>query len=179
MRHRILSRLRRFSGDESGTSTVEFAFAFFILFITAMSGVEQGMMTLKQTMLERGLDLAVRDLRLISGNEVQHADIKDRICSYAGFIPDCEETLRLEMKPTNLRSNYVEFTNSTDCIDRSEEVTPVRQFTNGGQNELMLLRACVKIKPIFPGAGLGKQVMKDGNGEISIFSLSAFVNEPK
>ena len=53
------------------------------------------------------------------------------------------------------------------------------EYKNGQENELMILRACAKISPVFPTTGLGKNVTKDGSGQFALVSISAFVQEPR
>ncbi|MBR9762178.1 MAG: pilus assembly protein [Rhodobacteraceae bacterium] len=169
--------LRRFAADEGGNVTVEFVILFPIILTMFLSTVELGMLTVRQTMLERGLNLAVRDLQIGLTPNIDHDSIKEVICDNAGLLPDCDNALKLEMMPIDLR-HYTSMPNDLDCVDRSEEVNPVRRFTNGQANELMLLRACLKFEPIFPNVGLGRNFGKDGNGDAIMFAVSAFVNEP-
>ncbi|MGI3167996.1 TadE/TadG family type IV pilus assembly protein [Pseudooceanicola sp. C21-150M6] len=168
---------RRWCTDESGTMVVDFALMFTLFMTLMLSSIDMGFMTFRQTMLERGLDLAVRDLRLGFGGTPTHATIKESICDYAGFLPDCDNSLRLEMQPMDLRA-YSTLTNGADCVDKSEEISPVRTFVNGGDNEIMILRACFVSKPLFAAFGLGMMVEKDGNGDYHLYSTTAFVNEP-
>jgi hypothetical protein len=169
--------LRRWLGDETGAVVADFAIMLPVFLMFMLSSVEMGFMSFRQTMLERGLDLAVRDLRLGFVTDTSHENVKALVCDYSGFLPDCENSLRLEMMPVDLRA-YTALPNSADCIDKSEEISPVRSFLPGGSNVLMVMRACIKIAPIFPTYGLGEQVAKDGNGDMSLFSVTAFVNEP-
>lgn len=175
---RIYRRLRRFGRRDEGSVTVEFAILFPAFIMILLSGVEQGMITLQHAMLERGLDLAVRDIRLGTGTAPQHDEIKHEICQYAGVLRNCETTLRLEMVQVDLRNGAISLDDTADCVDTSEDVQPVRNFVNGQENELMILRACVKIDPIFPTTGLGKQLVKDGAGQTALLATSAFVQEP-
>ena len=64
-----------------------------------------------------------------------------------------------------------------DCTDLSEEAKPVRDFSNGTENQLMILRACAKIDPLFPTSTMGRTLANDG-GQIRLTALSAFVQEP-
>ncbi|WP_407492825.1 TadE/TadG family type IV pilus assembly protein [Pseudooceanicola sp. MF1-13] len=173
----LRARLRHWLKDEKGTVIADFAVMFPVFLMFMLSSVEMGLMTFRQTMLERGLDMAVRDLRLGFIEDPTHAKVKSEICRYAGFLPDCDNSLRLEMQPVDPRS-YTSLPASADCIDKSEEIAPVRAFVHGKGNELMIMRACIKIAPIFPTVGLGNQVSKDGNGDVAMFSTTAFVNEP-
>ena len=172
------TRIKRLWRDDEGTATVEFAIVFPFFISLFLSSVELGMITLRHTMLERGLDLVVRDIRLGTGTAPQHDDIKDEICNYAGLIPNCASTLRLEMVQVDLR-NAVALNSEVDCIDSSKEVEPVRSFVNGAENDMMILRACVKYDPIFPTSGLGKQLQTDGAGQAALVAMAAFVQEPE
>lgn len=176
-RVRIRQRARRWLRREDGSATVEFAILFPAFIMIFLSSVELGMITLRHAMLERGMDMAVRNIRLGTGTAPQHDQIKAEICEFAGVIPGCKTTLRLEMVPVNLR-NAVSVPTDIDCVDTSEEVQPVRTFVNGQENELMILRACVKFDPIFPTTGLGKQLRTDGAGQAALVVSSAFVQEP-
>ncbi|MDQ2089456.1 pilus assembly protein [Marimonas arenosa] len=174
----LARHLRRFRRRDEGTATIEFAILFPAFVMILLSSVEQGMITMQHSMLERGLDVAVRNVRLGTGDAPQHDEIKAQICEYAGVLKNCDTTLRLEMVQVDLR-NQVAFDRSADCVDTSEAVQPVRNFVNGRENDLMLLRACVKIDPIFPTTGLGKQLAKDGAGQVALVAMSAFVQEPE
>lgn len=178
MRRKLRSFLKRFARSESGQSTVEFAITFPAVITIMLSGIELGFVSLNHSMLERALDVTVRDIRLGTGAAPQHDDIKDLICTRAGFIEDCGSNLRLEMIQVDPR-NWGGLDDDPDCTDRSEEVSPVRNFENGQDNELMILRACVKIDPIFPTTGLGANIPKDGYGQYSLIATSVFVQEPQ
>lgn len=175
---RILNqRVRRFLRSERGNSTIEFAITFPVMFMMLASAVELGFMSLRHSMLEHAMDEVVRDIRLGTGDAPQHDEIKDQICVAAGYLNDCSDNLRLEMillDPTD----WVTPSSDVDCTDQSEEVTPVRSFTNGLDNELMLLRACVKVNPVFATWGMGANMVKDNAGQYALVSSTAFVQEP-
>ena len=163
--------------EETGTATVEFVIVFPFFLGLMLSMFELSLITMRETMLERALDLTVREIRLETGAAPQHDEIKTRVCERAPVIPDCEKNLRLEMVQVDPRAWTLpdaEF----DCVDRSQDVQPVRTFVNGMENDLMLLRACAKFSPVFPGAGLGKKLSKDGAGMAALIATSAFVQEP-
>lgn len=170
--------LARFRRAEEGHATIEFAITFPSMLFLLLSGVELGMMSIQHASLERALDLTVRDIRLGTGSAPQHNEIKDLICERAGYISDCKGTLRLEMVLVDPR-NWTSLSADADCIDASKPVEPVRSFTNGMDNELMVLRACAKVKPVFPTTGLGKNVVKDGDGAYALLSSTVFVQEPR
>lgn len=182
MKHALLrhmpSFLGRFRRSEDGGATIEFSIVFPALMFFMLSGIELGMVSLNHVMLERAMDITVRDIRLGTGTAPQHDEIKDLICERAGFISNCSENLRLEMVQVDPR-DWTNISTDADCTDQSEEVSPVRSFVNGLENELMILRACAKFKPFFPTTGLGDSLIKDGAGQYSLVSMSAFVQEPR
>jgi len=169
---------RRFARDEEGTVTAEFAVVFPIFMAVMILSLELSFVTMRHTMLERGLDMAVRDIRLGTGTAPAHDAIKQRICDEPFVFNNCEENLRLEMIPTDIR-NLDGLGDTAQCTDRAETGDPVITFTPGQQNQLMLLRACVKYDPLFPGYALANSLESDENGQISIVSMTAFVQEPQ
>ena len=178
MRRPLRALFGRVSRSEEGSATVEFAITFPAVLLLMLAGIELGVVTLQNSMLERAVDITVRDIRLGTGTAPQHSEIKDLICDRAGFIENCGDNLRLEMIQIDPR-NWVGIPADADCTDQSEEVSPVRSFVNGLDNELMILRACAKFDPVFPTTGLGKAMIKDGAGQYALVSTSAFVQEPR
>lgn len=170
--------LRRFRRNETGTATIEFVLVFPAFMILFCSAFEAGLLMTRQVMLERGLDMAVRAIRLGTDHDFTHDETKRMICNGAGIIPQCMTNLKLEMVPTNPR-NWSDVQRNADCVDVDVPNTPVRQFQNGQQNQLMVLRACVLFKPFFPGTGLGFQLPRKSGGMYALVSTSAFVMEPK
>lgn len=171
---RLVSRFRR---DESGNATIEFVVVFPIFMFLIMAGTELAMISARQVMLERAVDMTVREIRLGTGQFPQHDEIKDMVCDNAALLPTCSQTLRLEMVRVDVE-NWVPLDPSPDCVDISQPVEPVREFTHGGTNDLMILRVCAKFKPFFPTSRIANDLSKDGGGYISVSSTTAFVQEP-
>lgn len=169
--------LRRFRREEDGQMMVEFALAVPLIFTLFMTSVEMGIYSVRQNFLDRGLDMAIRNVRLNTGANYTHNDIKDMICDFSGFLEDCDSALKLEMNPINPRA-FSGFTGSADCADVSRPVTPSRSFVHGGEHQLMMIRACYMFNPIFPTTGLGYAFTKDGTGRVKMVSMSGFVQEP-
>lgn len=175
----LLTRLSRFAGREDGNATVEFVLVFPLFLSLMIMSIELGFVTLRHTMLERGLDIAVREIRLGTGTAPQHDDIKKMICDNALMIADCENSLQLEMIRTDPYA-FNSFNQDPLCTDKSEETEPVRDadWNQGVPNELMVLRACLKYDPLFPDRALGSALSKDAFGQVSIVTTTAFVQEP-
>lgn len=171
---RVIARLAR---REDGNATVEFVIIVPIYLALMAMSVELSFITLRQTMLERGLDIAVRDVRLGTGTSPTHDAIKARVCDEAMIIPNCTDSLRLEMIPTDMRA-LVLLGDEAMCTDKSEEGAPVLTFVAGQQNQLMFLRACAKYDPIFPTWPLARALDRDASRQVAIVTMSAFVQEP-
>lgn len=171
--------LRRFGKDEDGQIMIEFAIMVPLIFTIFLTAVELGIYSMRQMWLDRGLDMTVRIVRLGTGQTPQHDDLKDMICANAGFIPDCSNSLKLEMRPVDPR-NFVALSQTADCYDKSQPVLPedAPTYITGQEHDLMVLRACVKFDPVFPTTGLGFQFIKDGSGQAQMTAMSAFVQEP-
>ncbi|MXU64995.1 TadE/TadG family type IV pilus assembly protein [Oceanomicrobium pacificus] len=173
---RLTGHLRHFWSDSSGNATVEFVIIAPVLFSTVLSIFESGWLMTKYMMLDRGVDMAVRDVRLVKNPTMSHDDLKDDICNYAKIFKDCSRTLVLELVPLDLNAAYPG--NEPNCFDRTEEIEPKKEFSTGAHEEIMFVRACVVTDPIFPGLGIGLQLEKDNTGGYRMVSFGAFMNEP-
>lgn len=171
---------RRFRKDEDGNASVEFFIVIPVFIMLMLMSIELSFITLRSTLLERGLDMAVREIRLGTGEPSSHGEIKDFICDAAAFIRNCDSELRLEMKPVDMRA-FAALDDDAKCIENSQPVDPAvlkKDFVFGGVNEMMLLRACYTYDPIFPEDFLGSALQKDAHGKSSIITTTAFVQEP-
>ena len=176
MKH-FFSALRRFARSEDGGPTIEFVILVTPVLWMFMSGAEAGLLNMRSVMLERGTDIAMRAVRINPSTPPTHDQVKQLICDQALLIPDCVNALRVEMRAVP-RSSFATFTPNAECIDRSENIAPVTRFIPGQPGDIMLVRACVKVRPIFPTTALGLMLPKDGAGEYAAISTAAFVNEP-
>lgn len=172
-------QLRRFSGREDGTATIEIVIVLPFFMMLFMSAYEGGMISMRHMMLERGLDLAVRDVRIGRLLDPEHAELKSRICDYADIIPDCRNQLQLEMINMDIRNWSDALDGPIKCIDRALDVqTDDYRFSYGDNNELMVLQVCTLFDPIVPTSGLGKYLPKHNGGAYALVATSSFVMEP-
>lgn len=178
MKQALKFRFARFRKDEDGNSTIEFVIMFPLFIFLLLAGIEMGIIAVRQTTLERAVDLTVRDIRLGTGTAPQHDQIKDMICDRSVMVPDCHNTLKLEMIRVDLR-NWTGLPATPDCVDMAQPVAPVRSFENGMDNELMILRACARFKPYYPLSGIGRELEKDNAGYAAVTVTTAFVQEPR
>lgn len=177
-RRHWLPRLWGRAKREDGNATIEFVILFPLFVTILVSSVEIGFITFRHTMLERAVDLTVRDIRLGTGSAPQYEDIRNAICDRASVIPDCRDNMKIEMIRMDLRA-WTPPPADYDCVNHAEEVQPVRSFVNGMQNEMMLLRICAMFEPLFPLGGLGRDLKKSSDtGFTAMISATAFVQEP-
>lgn len=172
-----LARLLRFARETRGAATVEFVLVVVPTFTLFMSAAESGIMSFRHVMLERGVDIATRALRLSSNAPPTHEQVRELICANAMVLPDCENALVLEMRRVT-KDSWDVITGTPLCADRKEEIQPDSGYVPGLPDDIMLMRACMKVEPVFPWTGLGLMLPKDANGDYALISTAAFVNEP-
>jgi len=163
--------------DETGSATVEFVIIFPVIMTIFLMSIEIGVMMTRGMMLDRGIDITMRDLRLGNMTPMTYDQLKKEICRNSLIIPECETSISLELRPTPA-SGFVPTSNRPQCTDKSEEVKPVLEFTPGTSNELMLVSACATFDPVFPTTGLAATIKLDGANEYALVATSAYVNEP-
>jgi len=170
---RLLRRWRR----EDGNATIEFVLlfpAFMTLFLVVF---ETGLLLTRGVMLDRGVDVAMRELRLGTLDPMTHDGLRDKICEHSVIIPDCTDSVLLELRPIST-TTWEPLTHSATCIDRTEDVQPVLEFEPGASNEMMLVRVCAVFDPFFPTTGLAASIKLDESGAYALVATSAYVNEP-
>jgi len=174
----MIGRLRDFlRRDERGTATVEFVIVFPLIMAVFMSSFEAAVLTAKQTMMERALDITIRELRLNAGTPLSESDVKNRICNETLLISDCRSTIVVEMTEINPPVWTWPATRAA-CADRINNTLPVVNYTQAKANKLVLVRLCTVVDPWFPLTGLGLALTKDASGGYQMTTASAFVAEP-
>jgi Flp pilus assembly protein TadG len=94
---RIRRRASRLGRDESGFSTVEFVIIFPLFLAIFLASFESGYMMLRNVMLERSVDLAVRELRLGDPNPPTDVEFRQQICENTYFVSDCNNRVMVEL----------------------------------------------------------------------------------
>lgn len=179
MMYQIKQFTRRFQKEEDGNATVEFVVYFTIFFLILAASVEIAYINLRHAMLERGVDLATREIRLSTGHIPSYEEVRNTICEKATILDACESNLRLEMVQVDPRNFVAEAPHNSDCQNAAQDPRPVRNFVHGQDNELMLIRACLKYKPMMPTTAIGKELNLDEYGYAQLIVTSAFVQEPR
>lgn len=174
-----LTRLRGFRRRDDGVASVEFVLMLPLFLTIFMASFESGLLMTRNIMLERALDLTVRELRLGSFVAPSHDTIKDAVCARTVLFEDCGTIMRLELTKVSTATWDLPAAD-TPCADRDEPIQLLDPLDTGADNEMMLIRACAVFDPIFPMTGLGLKLKKDAfGGGYAIIARSAFVNEPE
>ena len=175
---RGFSFLSRFWKREDANATVEFVIVFPLVLLVFIAAFETAMLLTRQVMLEKALDGAVRYLRLTTGVSVTHDEIRTNICENTPVLPDCENSLLLDVRVID-ETTYALPDYQLLCVDRTGTATPANAFNPGSDNQLMLIRACAAVDRILPISGLGLDLTRDDTGAIHILAANIFVNEPQ
>jgi Flp pilus assembly protein TadG len=179
MRPRIVRCASRLGRDESGTSSIEFVILFPMFMAIFFAAFESGYLMLRNVMLERSVDLAVRELRLGDPQPPTFDEFKQQICDNTYFISNCADRVQVQLRPVNM-TTWGPLNGDPRCIDVESALDPFDQteYAVGGNNELMMVRVCALFQPMFPTTGLGLNMQYDGQGNYALVVTTAFVNEP-
>ncbi|KKB77160.1 hypothetical protein VW35_15700 [Devosia soli] len=168
---------KRLGRDTRGAAAVEFAMVVPLLFAVIFSIFEGGWIMLQSIMLDRAVDMTVRELRLGTFAAPTHEAMRQRVCDRAVVLLDCTQSLTLELIPiTSGSASYP--TDNARCVNRSSPIAPTLRFNAGARSDIMFVRACLVVSPLTPGLGLGLALPKDETGAVRLISKSAFNNEP-
>lgn len=170
-------RTRRFALEERASATVEFAILMPVFILILLSTFEMGMLMTRHTMLDRGLDLAVRQVRLGTLANASHEQLVAAICAGIPVMRNCTRDLRLEMRRVTPRAPALDDAPPT-CVNRDDPGAPPPSSVMGGRNELILLRACALFDPMFPATGLGASLPRQSGGAYALIATSSYVIEP-
>jgi hypothetical protein len=181
-----MTRLRAFLADDNGTATIEFVFIIPIVMTIFMASIESGLFMVRHVMLERSVDIVVRNIRMGNLDDLDHKQLKQLFCTNSGLVPDvadCVKAMKVWMQPINT-ANFDMVAPPRDCVDRAEPIEPpapgLNEFRFGTDNEIMLLRICLKEDPMFPTTLVGARFISYGedDGSYALMTTSVFVNEP-
>lgn len=179
-----------FAKDDRGTASLEFVFVFPLFFLFFLMAYESGMMNVNQVMLDRGVDIAVRDVRIGVVPNPSRQWFRQRICQVAAVINNCEENLEVEMLRRDPR-NWSAVSAQVRCVDRSDPLFDNSNIENLDNNQLMVIRACLRTDPFLPMTrvglfevpSIGQNIVENNSGaaaggSLALVSTTAFVVEP-
>jgi hypothetical protein len=176
-----------FLKKEDGTATIEFALTFPILIIIFCASFESSFFMVRSVSLERSVDLVVRDLRLGRLGAITSPALKKLICERSSALSDvdkCVQAMAIELTPVST-TNFAMPTTPASCVDRNAPINPPvvptpPAFLIGSDNDIMLMRVCLKANPMFATTVFGVRMSNPtADGGYSIVTASTFVNEPR
>lgn len=178
MTFRFRSSSSAFFRDTSGAATLEFVVLVPFLMIVVFMFAEIGILAGRTVLLKRGVNIAARDIRL--GDAVDQDAFRATACANAFLINSCITDLRIEMIPHDVAARQ-DPTTTIYCPNRfpdpGEPVVPFNDFQNGVDGNIMIIKACLIVDPVFPGVGLAAGLnFADGQG-YAIIAKSAVMIE--
>jgi hypothetical protein len=151
-----------------------------------MGSFESSLFMIRHVMLERSVDIVVRDIRLGNLDGLTHAQMKELICETSALVQSvdtCVSHMKIYMSPID-SANFTMPTIPRVCVDNVEDIQPLdeptgTEFVFGADNEIMLIRICLKEEPMFPTSALGASMIRDqADGNYALIATTVFVNEP-
>ena len=182
----LRSHVRAWLRREDGNAAMGFALIFPLFFALFAASFEIGLYTIRQTILERAVDITVRSIRLGQMVDPKHDDIKDMICSNAPSLSDCQETLKVDVTRVETTTWTMPVGDGT-CRDRSQELDPPGNVDPNPQARqvLMVMQVGYVAEAIFPGTGIAAGLQREtvdangvGSGGYRVMAATAFLNEP-
>ncbi|KQB97268.1 hypothetical protein AL073_09535 [Loktanella sp. 1ANDIMAR09] len=177
--------LQQFLKDERGTASIEIVLVFPVFFGFFLMTYESGVYSARQVMLEHGVDVTVREIRIGVITNPDRDNLRARICSAARILPDCIRQLEIELEQRDPRTAWVDLDAEVRCVDRGDlDAAYGGTIDPTGNNELMFLRACIRIDPFLPSSALGKAFIEANAGDsaagesYALIATGAFVVEP-
>lgn len=167
---------------ERGGASVEFVLLFPAFLMVFISSFEASLMLTRQVMLERALDLVVRDIRLDILSSKTQNQIRNSVCDRAQILPDCRANLLIELSEVDT-TTYALPDSDAPCVNQLTSASPTSSFASDRAGRLLLLRACYSVDPSLPLAvmadnrTLGSYLVNDEDGTFRIVSANIFVVE--
>lgn len=172
--------LRRWAKRQDGAVTVEFVVIVPFILTLFFASVDSGMTMLRQVMLDRAVDLAVREVRLGNVPSDGSVTMSELICNRTILFSDCAGNIAVEMLPVDT-ATFAGLDAPIRCVDRELDITPAVAFNpgaGGSAQELMLIRTCVAADPFIRLTGFLTGMPINAEGQYVIASRGIFVNEP-
>lgn len=139
-------------------------------------------MLTRQVMMERAVDIVVRDIRLDTGSTVTQNQVRNSVCDRATILPDCRSNMLIELTLID-QTTYATPTTDSPCVNQLTSIVPQSSFAGGRTGQLVLVRACYSVRPSLPLAvlagnrTLGSYLINDVDGTFRIVTANAFVVE--
>lgn len=192
-----MKQMHDFMNDDDGTASIEFVFIIPIIMTIFMASFEASLFMNRYVMMERSVDIVVRNIRLgvytvldpdtNTYSSISHEELKLEICEsgmMVNSVATCIKAMRIWMQPIST-VDFQMLAPPKFCSDRREDITPLpepgaTEFGFGEGKDIMLMRICLKEEPMFPTTLIGAGMIKDElDGNYSLVTTTVFVNEPR
>jgi Flp pilus assembly protein TadG len=162
---------------QDGTATLEFVLVFPVIMTIFMASFESGLLMVRSVMLERSVDMTMRELRLGHYGQVTDALLKEKICERTVIFPDCQNSMTVQMNRVSTDTWDIPAQN-LQCINRNEPPAPVVDYGAVVDDDLMMIQVCVTLQAMFPTSGIAMQLPRDPEGGYHLIARKAFSIEP-
>lgn len=162
---------------EDGTASMEFVLVVPIVLAVFMGSFESGLLITREILLERAVDMTMRELRLGHYSNVTNVMLQKEICKRTIIFPDCVDNIKIQLDRISTATWQIPAT-PLFCVTQGEPPPPVTAMNTGQDNDLMLVRVCVSLPAILPTMGLALHLPLDKQGNYGLVAKSAFVVEP-
>jgi len=177
---RLPAALRGFRRRQDGAVTIPTVMWLPVFIMIMVASVELCVLTLKQTLLERGVDLSARILRLGIEDLPTHEELKASICNNIAFISTCMDDLAVEVFEVDKTTwTSAKAGQEVLCADKIEPGVVDPTIERGLGNQVMILRACLHVTPMEKLNPLSQALVKNADGKSALVVTTAFVNEPR
>ncbi len=181
----MFSRIKnfaRFGREENGNATIEFVFLFPLFMSIFLMGFESGFYMIRNVMLERGVDIAVRNIRLGNGKIPSYDAVREQICDSSLIFPNCDKSIHIWMEEIAIAPGAIAAVEGgARCLNQFSEDPQFddTDYDVGKANTMMVVQVCASVTPFFPTTGIGLGLKNDKlGGQMAIVASTAFVNEP-
>jgi hypothetical protein len=174
---RFKTHIFRVLKREEGTAAIEFVICIPVIMTIFIASIESGVLMTRYIMLERSVDMVMRNLRLGEYPNPTSEFLKARICERAVVMQHCEDNITIALEPIST-TTWAFPPRNAGCVDRANNISPSVTYNPGSAHEIMMVRVCVTQDAMFPTTGIGLNLPKDPSGGYGLIATSAFVNEP-
>lgn len=180
-----MNRLLQFLRDDGGSAAIEFVLVFPLVFTIFTASVESSVYMVRYVMFDRSIDKVVRNLRLGSYGTMTHQMLKEKICTSGMLVStkaECMNRMKIWMQPINTGAGFAMGSTNAACVDKASDINTGEplpaNFSYGVDNDIMLIRVCIKEWPMFPTTAVSVKMPVQSDGSVAMIVSSVFVNEP-
>ncbi len=177
IQHRLRSLFRMLRADD-GAATLEFVIIFPLMFSIFLASVDAGVTMIRQSMLYRAVDIAIRQVRIGNIPDDGSVTLAELICANSRLLPNCTQNIAVEMQRID-GTNTASLSAPFQCIRAEEPIQPALEFTNGASHDLMIVRVCVTSNPFIRMTGYMTSLPINAEGDYQLTARAVFVNEPR